>query len=249
MNFTELGPFEGMTYRGRQLFDTIVKESVTKREKLLGASTSREGEAGEGSFCIHVSQDGYATQWREYTSGQWVYQLLCFAGIIALGVFIAWLGEFLATDVFLTSIPRIGGHAYVLPVLLAAWLLALAFLAFGLCYELVTSLRLGFFKDSGSDLFKRLSAHSWIVGDIALYISERDEKSASTKSRTVFFDAIGSVYADGEKDIEALVLSARDGSEIARMPFPASDAGADGNEIAAAIVAKLRNSQPGAVAK
>lgn len=248
MNFKELGPFEGMTYRGRQLFDTIVKESVTKREKLLAASTSREGEAREGSFGIHVSQEGYATQWREYTSGQWVYQLLCFAGIIALGVFTACLGEFLATEV-LTAISRIGGHAYFLLVVLAACLLTLAFLAFGLCYELVTSLRLGFFKESGSNLFKRLSAHSWIVGDIALYISEHDEKSASTKARTVFFDAIGSVYADGEKDAEALVLSARDGSEIARMPFPASDAGADGNEIAATIVAKLRNSQPGAVAK
>ncbi|MNV79492.1 hypothetical protein D3C71_1730460 [compost metagenome] len=129
-----------------------------------------------------------------------------------------------------------------------ALLTLVAFAALGLCYELVASLQLGFFKISGSNLFKQISTLSWIVGDVAIYISERDEKSGSNKVRTVFFDAIGSVYADGDKDCEALVLSARDGSEIARMPFPASDTGSDGNEIAARIIAKLRKLKPAAVA-
>jgi hypothetical protein len=120
--------------------------------------------------------------------------------------------------------------------------------AIGLAYEFVTSLRLGFFKDSGSNFFKRLSAMSWVVGNVALYISELNEKSGSIKVRTVFFDAIGSAYADSDKDGEALVLSARDGSEIARMPFPASATGASGNEIAAKIITRLRNHQPAAVA-
>lgn len=240
MNFKELGPFEGMTYRGRQLFETVIKESVGKREKLLAASTSREGETGGGLFSIHVSDAGYATRWREYTSGQWVKQFMCFLGAVVLAALAAVLSHGVATDLVLRG-------AYVGALILALLTSLVALFTVGLTYEFVTSLKLGFFKDSGSELFKRLSALSWIVGDVALYIAERDEKSDSTKVRTVFFDAVGSVYADNDKDGEALVLSARDGSEIARMPFPASATGADGNEIAAKIIGRLRNRQPAAV--
>ena len=94
------------------------------------------------------------------------------------------------------SLDRLGRVAYVRASGFSLMALVAVFLAGVLTYELMTSLRLGFFGDSGSKLFRRLSAQSWLVGDAALYISELDGRTGSTKVRTVFFDAVGSVYAE-----------------------------------------------------
>jgi hypothetical protein len=244
MNFTELGLFVGMTYRGRQLFDTIVKETTDKREKLLSASTAREGDTGNTLLRIQVGEAGYGAYWREYTSGQWAMQLLCFLGALWFVALAAGTGYLIVSDILGTSNNRLGHAAYFISVALSLFILMSGYFMIVLAYELVTSMKLGFFPDSGKELFKRLSAHSWLVGDSALYISEQDAKTRSTKVRTVFFDAVGSVYADDEKGSEAIVLSARDGSEIARLPHPVCDANVNGNAIAAQIVAILRTSNP-----
>lgn len=247
MNFKELGPFVGMTYRGRQMFDTIVKETAEKREKLLSASTSREGDTGDGLLRVHVGDAGYAAEWREYTSGQWAKQLACLFGAIGIAGFVVVMSYGLVTETLGAKLDFLGWRIYIIAPMFSLMFLFMLFIAGGLTYELVSSLKNGFFPSSGRDLFRQLAAQSWLVGDTAIYVSDRENKT-STKVRTVFFDAVGSVYADDEKGNEAIVLSARDGSEIARLPHPVSDAG-EADAIATQIIAKMRAPRPEAVTK
>jgi hypothetical protein len=75
----------------------------------------------------------------------------------------------------------------------------------------------GFLDEDLPRALSRVSGHAWLVGEKALYIARWDDKEV----KTVFYDAIGlakvSVRDDGR---EAVVVTARDGSVIARMTSP-----------------------------
>lgn len=77
----------------------------------------------------------------------------------------------------------------------------------------------GFRRDALIDAAVHAAGTTWLLGEQALVISKADHKNTSA-TRTVFYDAIGTVTVTVENGLEGVTITGRDGLVIDRIAKP-----------------------------
>ncbi|MCV9965042.1 hypothetical protein OIU34_24400 [Pararhizobium sp. BT-229] len=102
----------------------------------------------------------------------------------------------------------------------------------------------GFRGDALIDVAVHAAGQTWLLGEAALVIAKADHKETSS-TRTVFYDAIGTVTVTVEDGLEGVTVTGRDGLVIDRIAKPVGYQSDTAEVLASAIRQRAENARKG----
>ena len=211
MNYQAIGPFVGMTYKGRQIVDRDIKTSHEKAlNKVKYLVTETEGDF-EPEHILVSSSDVYEREWKERrnTTGDIACLL---SGPAILAAMLAFVGS-LAIWFAVTASGCVAAIIATLSGLFFGGVLLCGFTcAVKDAYRVISR---GF--DSCCN-FEKIAGTVWYVGDKALHVSQRSQHHGSYGSTSIFFGSIGTVTLS--RDWKRLEVCGRDGRSLASIDAP-----------------------------
>jgi hypothetical protein len=235
-SFQDFGPFAGMTYAGRQLAESTVKQAASLAKTALVRASERRKDTLPRENIVGAGRLAYADAWTLVRSGRLPTLAFLTAAVlfVATGAMVLGLGVTECIDLSRhLGTPTLGDK---IGVLLFSSICAVG--AAGAAIYIVSDLRHGCGTAYAKFHFARTARHIWGIGDKALYIVDKEDERA--KTTTVFYDAVGTVDLDQNDDgIDVITLRSRDGSFISEFVDPVTSATSNAKVIADAITARI----------
>lgn len=206
-----IGPFIGMSYKGRQIVDKDIKAERQKsinRVKFLATET--EGTFDEDAIIVS-SGEAFEKEWQHHrnTKGDIVSALLCPIMFGGLASMILGLGYYCALQT--------DSRVAALAISTLAFMLG-AFSLWGLVVATRDSFKVITQGFDSHWRFGNAAGNVWYLGEKALHVAETKGWYSSHASTSIFYDEIGTVRLS--PDTGTLVVAGRNGQTLASIPDP-----------------------------
>jgi hypothetical protein len=226
MDLSRLGPFAGISYKGRQILDQDIKIEADKATSRIGNLVTATEESFDPGRIVRPGSAAFDAAWTEVRIGRSdVWDMVWFA-ISTLGM--VWVTGHISFGLILNFFSASFPNYADLLVAVPCGIIAVAMLAWfiGGALEISRILPRGF-RDTWK--FRGLAAQAWYVGERALHAAN-GYWGYGRSSQTISYDTIGAVVVEGDW----LQVRGRDGSILAGIVSPSGD-GMTAGEIAAKL--------------
>lgn len=237
--YTDIGPFKYVPEQARSRCASAANLASDRAyDAALRALRDLDGSA-EANNGVHPSPVAVAASWDE--EGERTKERnsinLTFMMTAPFSGFFLLMGTALIAASFCDKRPNFG--LGLGSTLLVFGIIALIVMYFSGYRDLLRMRReldtQGFIDNTMPDALASAATNVWLLGSQALVIAEPGEED-TPKTRTVFYDAIGTATVTVEDGLEGVTITTRDGRRIARIAEPEGD----GIQAASDLVALIR---------
>jgi hypothetical protein len=232
MDLSKLGPFVGISYKGRQILDHDIKTEADRATNRIRNLVTSAEESFDPNRIVRPGSTAFDAAWKEARIGRSDVSDMVFFAIFTLGML--WItghiGIGLVVNFFSASFPNYADLLVAVP----CGIIAAAMLAWFVCgaFEISRIIPRGF-RDTWK--FRGLAAQAWYVGERALHAAN-GYWGYGRSSQTISYEKIGAVVVEGDW----LKVRGQDGTILAGIVSPSGD-GMTAGEIAAKLIGLVKD--------